>query len=297
MDFEHQIRIAAFDWLGEQISLYEDEILPRTLLEKGFYFKNHRIVLIGPQGIWKPKLLELPLSITTTADNPYNDSLPTEFLNYKYRGTDPGHRDNVGLRQAMRKNTPLIYFFGVDKGKYLATWPVYIIGDNPNQLEFKVAVDEARFISESAVLDDRANELRRTYLTTNAKLRLHQKTFRERVLKAYQSQCSLCQIRHRELLDAAHIIPDSETTGIPVIQNGLALCKIHHAAFDSNIIGITPDFEIKVRSDILTEIDGPMLKYGIQSLENSKLILPKHQADWPDRERLELRYQKFRSAS
>jgi hypothetical protein len=33
--------------------------------------------------------------------------------------------------------------------------------------------------------------------------------------------------------------------------------------FDKNIIGINPDFEIKVRQDILEEIDGPMLKYGL----------------------------------
>ena len=54
----------------------------------------------------------------------------------------------------------------------------------------------------------------------------------------------------------------------------LTLCKIHHAAFDNNFIGINPDYTIKIRTDLLTETDGPMLKYGIQSLNNTKLILP-----------------------
>jgi len=82
--------------------------------------------------------------------------------------------------------------------------------------------------------------------------------------------------------------------GDPVVVNGLSLCKIHHAAFDSNIIGVTPDYMIKVREDILLESDGPMLKYGIQGLQNQKIILPNNKNMWPDRDRLSIRYAKFR---
>jgi putative restriction endonuclease len=94
-------------------------------------------------------------------------------------------------------------------------------------------------------------------------------------------------------LDAAHIINDTEPLGDPIVPNGLTLCKIHHSAFDVNIIGISPDYQIHVREDILHEIDGPMLKHGIQELNNRKIILPKHRFDYPDRERLEMRYEKF----
>jgi putative restriction endonuclease len=80
------------------------------------------------------------------------------------------------------------------------------------------------------------------------------------------------------------------------IRNGLALCKIHHAAFDKNIIGINPDYQIKVRKDILLETDGPMLKYGIQYLENHKIILPKSKKNWPDRDRLKIRFDTFLKA-
>ena len=52
---------------------------------------------------------------------------------------------------------------------------------------------------------------------------------------------TLCKLRHAELLDAAHIIADANDEGLPIVPNGLALCKIHHAAFDKNIIGISPD--------------------------------------------------------
>ncbi len=97
------------------------------------------------------------------------------------------------------------------------------------------------------------------------------------------------------LLDAAHIIPDKEEKGTPVINNGLSLCKIHHAAFDSYFIGVDPDYRIKIRNDLLDETDGPMLKYGIQELHNRTIILPGNKKQWPDREKLEFRFEKFKN--
>jgi putative restriction endonuclease len=73
----------------------------------------------------------------------------------------------------------------------------------------------------------------------------------------------------------------------------LSLCKIHHAAYDSNIIGITPVFLVKVGGDILEEIDGPMLKYGLKALEGTRIIFPRHKLDYPDRDRLVKRCRTF----
>ena len=60
--------------------------------------------------------------------------------------------------------------------------------------------------------------------------RIHQRAFRERVLVAYGGKCAFCTLGYRELLDAAHIIPDSELRGEPVVSNGMSLCRLHHAA-------------------------------------------------------------------
>ena len=136
---------------------------------------------------------------------------------------------------------------------------------------------------------------KRNYITSTVKNRLHQKSFRERVLLAYKEQCSFCRLKHVQLLDAAHIIPDGEEMGDPVVINGLSLCKIHHAAFDSNLIGVTPDFRIEVREDILRETDGPMLKHGIQELQSQKIILPHDRDLWPDRDRISIRYARFKA--
>jgi putative restriction endonuclease len=104
----------------------------------------------------------------------------------------------------------------------------------------------------------------------------------------------MCRLKHRELLDAAHIIPDLDEAGEPRVTNGLALCKLHHAAFDQLFIGVTPDYMVLVREDILEEDDGPMLEHGLQELHLKKLFLPKRIEDRPDREALEWRYEKFR---
>lgn len=295
-----QIRLEAFKWLSEQSDLYDD-LIPYTILSQGFPFRDKQITLVGPKGIWKPKMMRYPISIITTDDSKYDDDISSEFLVYKYRGTNSNHPDNAGLRDMMVKGIPLIYFLSIFKGKYMAVWPVFIIKDNPQELSFTVALEDEkvlkRGIEESTVAhDDMSTYYRRSYLTTQVKSRLHQKSFRERVLYAYRNQCTLCRLRHHELLDAAHIIGDKEELGDPIISNGLSLCKIHHAAFDKNILGITPDYEIKVRTDILHEIDGPMLKYGLQSLNNQKIILPRKSVEWPDRERLEMRYEKFLKA-
>ena len=293
---DETIRIAAFDWLKKQTDIYGDS-LPRKILEDGFVYFGQIVRLLGPQGIWKPKQMGLPLSITTIMDSQYDDKPDSRgFLNYRYRGDNPNHRDNAGLREVMRLRKPLVYFFNIFPGKYLASYPVYIIKDNPTTLTFTVAIDDMAYLHVDRVEDTMAGTERRSYITQAVLYRAHQRQFRERVIAAYRSQCTLCRLKHVELLDAAHIIGDLEEHGDPVVQNGLSLCKIHHAAFDHNIIGINPDYQVIVRQDILDEIDGPMLKYGLQSLNNNTLILPTHKRNWPDRERLEKRYDSFLKA-
>jgi len=299
MDHDMLVRVAAFKWLGEQVQI-QGEVLTRELLRQGFEFQGTRVPLISPQGIFKPRIMDFPLSITTSPNSPYDDVLsPSGFLGYRYRGIDPSHRDNVGLRQVFEQGRPIIYLKGIVPGRYLAIWPTYIVGDDPQRLTFEVALDDVSpmYIAQPAhmVADDA--DTRRRYLTTQVRQRMHQTAFRERVIEAYQSQCAFCQLRHRELLDAAHIIPDSEDAGEPVVTNGLALCKLHHAAFDKLLLGLTPDYEIVVREDVLAEEDGPMLQHGLKELHHGRILLPNRHVDWPDRDALAWRYARFRDAA
>ncbi len=253
----------------------------------------------GPQGIFK---LRLPLSITTAPSGPYDDSFSGDLLRYRYRGTDPAHRDNEGLRQAMVERVPLVYFHGIVKGRYVAAWPVFIVHANPADLTFHVAVDAAdslgigltERIGEGLSEDTAQDEGRRVWVTREFQQRLHQQGFRQRVLRAYRGQCSLCRLRHEELLDAAHIIPDRQPGGEAVVSNGLALCKL--AAFDRHFVGITADYRVEVRNDIRGESDGPMLRHGLQGLHGQRIQLPRPEDLRPDPKRLARRYERFRAA-
>jgi len=147
-----QVRMAAFRFLEEQQRLAGDEgVLPRKVLAEGFVYEGQRVPLMGPQGIFKPGVLrDIPLSITTVAvvegeTRPYDDAFGEDgLLRYRYRGTDPRHHENVGLRLAMQRGVPLIYFHGIVPGQYVAEWPVYIVGDDPEHLTFTVSVDDRR---------------------------------------------------------------------------------------------------------------------------------------------------------
>lgn len=138
---------------------------------------------------------------------------------------------------------------------------------------------------------------RRAYITSTLRVRLHQRAFRERVLLAYQQQCALCRLRHEELLDAAHIIPDADEGGEPVVPNGLALCKLHHAAYERLFLTVRPDYVIEVRRSILEEEDGPMLLQPLKGMHEKRIVLPKAPRLRPDPERLEKRWRQFEAAS
>jgi putative restriction endonuclease len=63
------------------------------------------------------------------------------------------------------------------------------------------------------------------------------------------------------------------------------------------MIGISPDYVIEVRKDILEEHDGPMLQHGLQGLNERKIILPRDVRDLPDKSLLGIRFQRFKNAS
>jgi putative restriction endonuclease len=298
LELDHQVRAATFEWLGAQRQLH-GEILPRSVLAEGFEFDGTRVPLVGPQGIFKPRILSAPLSITTAPRGPYDDSMASGRLRYAYRGTDPEHPDNRGLRTAMEMRLPLVYLYGLAPGQYAAAWPVFVVGDRKRELFFDVAVDDEQMWRsvgpESAIAEERA-DIRRQYITSLVRRRLHQQAFRARVLEAYRVQCALCRLRHQELLDAAHITGDTLPEGEPVVSNGLALCKLHHAAYDRHFLTVRPDYRIEVRQSILLETDGPMLLHGLQGLHLQEIVLPRSEALQPDRLRLETRYEAFQQA-
>ena len=116
-------------------------------------------------------------------------------------------------------------------------------------------------------------------------------------MRAYRHRCAICALRERDLVQAAHIVPDPEPEGIAAVVNGLALCAIHHLAFDRNLLGIDPDGIVHIAGRLLREIDGPMLQAGLQGFHGAPISIPRRPADRPDPARLAARFERFTYAT
>lgn len=244
-------------------------------------------------GIWNPGEYAATLSIIHKPTSRYDDGNHGDGLfRYAYQvprnASNPAGGKNIKLRMAKELQLPLVMFLWVEPGLYAPVMPVYVTADEPSELRVILALDESlRFLP----LDSSSDQ--RRYAERMVRQRLHQPEFRAKVLTAYRSRCAVCVLQKVPLLDAAHITPDASTSGVPLVSNGLSLCKIHHAAYDENILGITPDYVVRINDRILIEIDGPMLKHGLQEMDGRGLWLPPRRSDHPDRDRLSARYEEF----
>ena len=100
--------------------------------------------------------------------------------------------------------------------------------------------------------------------------------FRAEVLSAYDNRCAMCEIQ-LDLIEAAHLVPHSHPDGTDLINNGVALCALHHKSFDTSLVYIDEDYTIKindVRYKYLVKIG---LNNGIRRFRrnlNRRLALP-----------------------
>jgi putative restriction endonuclease len=91
-------------------------------------------------------------------------------------------------------------------------------------------------------------------------------------------------------------VGDVEETGEPTITNGLSLCSIHHRAFDHDLVGITPELDVRVSRRLLDEDDGPMLDV-LKEFHRKRIVVPVRRAWYPDRDRLSERFARFSSTN
>jgi putative restriction endonuclease len=304
-DQDALIRAAAFEHVRRLSAIHDH--LTSDHLRAGFAYAGERVPLINPQrGIFKPQRMRFLLSIRTVYPKPggkvwYDDQRDVlrqifdgdETVDYAFMGQDPEAADNRWLREALENRIPIIYFLGVAPGYYQAELPAFISGFDPGRLKATVC-----FAAPDAdVLQPPEIGLERRYALRAVKQRLHQASFREAVIAAYNGRCALSGLPEPLLLDAAHIVADRhEQLGQPVVTNGIPLSKIHHAAFDAHLLGIDPDYRIHVSDRLLDQHDGPMLE-ALKKLDRGAIHLPKRQKDRPDRERLAMRYELFKAAA
>jgi putative restriction endonuclease len=105
--------------------------------------------------------------------------------------------------------------------------------------------------------------------------------FRKGVKMAYDNTCAVCKMRRVSVagypeVEAAHIYP-KEKDGADDYRNGIALCKLHHWAFDSGLLAISDDMKIIVRQAILQDENYD----EITKFAGKDMMVPKHVAARP----------------
>jgi putative restriction endonuclease len=304
---ELAFREAAFAWIRAQ-QLRKPFFTREDLSEFSYGGTTHRLIGLFT-GIWKVTALSDTAIAFSTAyvpdgsKRPYEDGEgPDGLQRYKWRGTDPNQSDNRALRRAMERNLPMLWLVGIGfvpgttQQLFDVRYPVYLIGEEPAEHQFVVALEQDQKIIPSGE-PVAVQEIVKRYNERIVKARYHQPLFRARVIHAYEERCAVCRLPFTELLEAAHIRPDSQG-GSTKISNGMSLCKIHHGAYDADIIGISPDYTVHVRDSVLATFDGPTLQHSIKEMDGEALRqIPKETSSKPDRELLAERYDKFLSAS
>ena len=296
---DEDIRSSCFNSLAVLCAQFGEDVPYKGGLDRGFAFRGARVPFLTYQkGIYRAAAQRGPaaLSINTSYVSPYDDEQTDAGFLYAYRAGSVDQPDNRALRAAYELQVPLVYFIGTRPGWYRPAFPAYVIADDPATRRVTVA-----FGQMAGPLDDQEaviaeDPIERRYAVRETRTRLHQARFRGRVLPAYLSQCAICRLKEMRLLDAAHILSDLDERGDAVVSNGLSLCSIHHRAFDQDLVGVSPDYEVRVAPRLLEDEDGPMLEL-LKGFDRQQIVLPQRRASQPDRERLAVRFERFRNAA
>jgi putative restriction endonuclease len=198
-DLDTSMRMTAFEHVRRLGEIYDQ--LTAAELKPGFVFQGERIPLINPQrGIFKPQQMRFLLSIKTVFPKPggkvwYDDQREVhrqifegdETIDYAFMGQDPDAADNRWLRETFENRVPITYFLGIAPGRYQAMFPAFISGWDARSLKARVAFG----LPDQEAVAPPENALERRYALRAVKQRLHQASFREAVIAAYNGRCAL----------------------------------------------------------------------------------------------------------
>ena len=103
------------------------------------------------------------------------------------------------------------------------------IGANPNKVRDKeISIKVAK---------------KRRFAISQTRRALRDINFGKRVFAAYSHRCAMCGVQLR-LLEGAHIVPVAQPNSTDETSNGIALCVLHHKAYDVSLVTFDKKFRI-----------------------------------------------------
>lgn len=114
--------------------------------------------------------------------------------------------------------------------------------------------------------------------------------FRMIVYEAYQYRCAMCGIQ-LELIEAAHIVPHSHEKGTDEIGNGIALCALHHTAYDRSLIYFNEELNILINEKKMEYLEKMGLDSGFRKFKNlafDKIQIPENHIFRPNLDNIKI---------
>ena len=104
-------------------------------------------------------------------------------------------------------------------------------------------------------------------MDTTSKREVRDPRFRQLILQAYKSRCAICELDVQYMgrpvgIEAAHIKWHS-ANGPAQVDNGIALCLLHHKLFDSGLFTVLSDLTVLVgRSAVGDSVEESLNQYA-----------------------------------
>ncbi len=307
-DPDWAVRARAFSAV-ERLALSCEGRIPWTEIARGFSWQGEQFQFASrPVGIFKPRQMSAALSIKTVTPRVgrpiwYRDQ--REFIDaatglFPYDlVSDPSHSTNESLRLAFERRAPLIYFRGIASAVYEAIWPIWVEDFRADEGRVLLAASDSAHTEVSSAQAARhpagTNDIHeRSYSLRMTKHRNHQAWFSSQVRSVYGYRCAFSNLPLGRLLVGAHIKSD-EAGGPASVSNGICMSALHHAAYDSDLIGVDPDLKVHVSRNVVEADDGPLLA-SLQGLDGKSIRVPVERRAQPDAAFLAWRFERFRAA-
>lgn len=159
---------------------------------------------------------------------------------------------------------------------------LHSFGKVPEEVEALNRLTELTPSPADPIVDQLTTEPRRMVVTSTRKA-LRDIDFRRRVLCAYEHRCAMCNIQ-LNLLEGAHILPVVHPDSTDATSNGIALCVLHHRAFDKSFVTFDSSREIHVNERVVDELRSDSLDGGLEDFRHALrtcIRVPADRRDWP----------------
>jgi putative restriction endonuclease len=231
------------------------------------------------------------IMVFSRATGPYSDRIEGTSFYYDGEGKDKDQQLTVANKALAEANTTGHPIYGFRQEEAGGLWQFigllhvvdYIYAKKNSYLTYEFhfttePVSPAQLVQADQIIE--AISLEEPTLTGNShkvmvSLTARNAAFSKNVKRIYDNTCAICGKKRFSVsgypeVEAAHIYP-KEKNGSDDYRNGLALCKLHHWAFDSGLLAISDKLKILVKPDLLD--DSNYLE--IYQYADNALVLPK----------------------